>query len=207
MFAKRTRFVLNNTVNKIKKFAFIVSCISSVAFILFYAYSIITNIKKLPFLIIYSLLCLTAIFSFILFLTKNKQNKKRVKKIGRGKDIFRYLVLFALLVVKGFEIAKTDSLGVNGLIFIVSLIFFFLQILIECISIFVEKRIEELKSAFEKDFDFSLKSSALKLLDAPLKAIYNKKENITPDPDEAELEEFVKETKLKNKERKKATLV
>lgn len=175
MVGKYTRAVGTNMLDEIKKIWFISLIILQVIFIAFYSFSIYTNIDRLIFLITYSILFGLSIISFILFLVNHKKRKKLNKVYKKAKNYLKYVVNATMLVVNIIEMVKYGASDFNKILLIVSGISLIIQLILEGITSFAERYFRDFNIAIEKDFGFlnpkRLASTALKVVDAPLKKI------------------------------------
>lgn len=161
----------------IKKLWFVTLFVFQAIFIAFYAYSIYSNIGRLVFLIAYSILLALSLISFITFLIRHRQHRKQNKKFSRAKNFLKYATNFIMIIVNIIQMIKYGVDTYSKVLLIISAISLSVQIIIEIVKMFAERYIEDLKYAFEKDFELldlsKWKSNGLKLINAPLEKIAN----------------------------------
>jgi hypothetical protein len=211
-----TRAVFNGLVADIKKILFWTTIIVQVVFLGFYAYSIYNNIDELYFFITYSILCFLSLVTFINYLVTYNKSSKNIDKFKRFLRVFKYIVNGSMLIVSAYNIITHASSDLSKIILIVSAISWLVQIIIECVRIFIERYVELFKVAFEQDFSFvnkfkkllNVKEAAIQLVDAPFEAIAKKIEKDEQKPSKEELrverlEKKIEEKKKQQREEKK----
>lgn len=209
----RTVAVFSKMVDDIKKIIHAVTIIVSCLFLACYVYNIITHILNfhIVYLIIYSLLFVIALVTFIIYLATYAQKKKGIEKAKRILRIIKYTLCSAMIGVNAYEIATMITSELSTILLIVSIISLIAQIVIEIIGVFAERYVKLMKISLEKDLEFFYKIAQLKdgkttfweFVDAPLEAIANKLQNKEPEPlskDEAYVDNLAKEYADKKKE-------
>lgn len=205
-----TKSVLNAVLEDIKRIWFVVTLIAEISFILLYAYSIYSNINKLFFLIIYSILFVVSLSAFILHWILYKKHKQEEKIVKKSKRYISYITKIAILVAQVVEMLKFGISDFNKILLIVSVITLVVKILVEIVKIFIEKYADAFAYAFEKDIEpidpSRWKSNVLKVIDAPLEKLAGMKTGEEKEKTKQELrqEEYNQRYKEAKEERKKA---
>lgn len=172
---KGIRAVGANFVDDIKKVCFLSLCILQAVLIVFYGYSIYANIDQVVFLISYSILCLLSIVYFIIFLIKHNNKKVKDKGIKRFKKHFAYVLNLIMIIFKIVEMFHYGIDDFSKVLLIVSGLILFIQIILEAITLFIERYIKDLNIAIDHDLGYlrhiTKKSTILKLIDAPLEKL------------------------------------
>ncbi len=212
MIAENSRSVLSSMLDDIKRAWFITLCIMQSVFIVFYGYSIYSNLNKMIFLVSYSVLTLLSLVTFIVFLVSHHKQKKQNKEFVRTKNFLKYIVNATMLVFNIVELVKFGIDDFAKILLILSGVLLFAQVAMECIKIFAERYIRDFRYAFEKDFEIldpnKLKGNVWKMVDAPLEKFVQRKFGIEKElsPEEARMEEYKRKFREKNeieKEKKK----
>lgn len=222
----RTKGVLSQIVDDIKKIAFWSNIIVQFIFFVFYIYSICTNINHIILLTIYSTLLLIATITFITFLTTHLKKIKKPKRFYRLLRFGKYFTNGTLIALNIYAMIKYGATDWNKIILAVSLISLFIHLIIESIRMLTERYAKWLSIAIENDFSLLVKWNNLKegkttllsIVNAPLENWANKLENKETELTEDEIyvnqlaqkyEENAKEKKIQHqtqvKEQKKAT--
>ena len=186
----RTRAVADKLLRDIRSTVFWVSLIVQVVFLAYYGWSIYSNIKNLPFLIIYSVLALISVVAFINFLVTHKHKEKKNRVFNRILRITKYIANGVMLAVNVYEMIKYSGSDIEIILLAISAIFWLANIILEIVRIAVEKYFDLFKVALKEDFSIleklnkakDVKGSFFQFLDAPIEAIVNKIEKKDPKP-------------------------
>lgn len=156
-------------IEKIKKdlsfFTFVLSYLSMIVFAVYYIYLIIINATITIYLVVYSILFMTVLASFITeLILKQKENDSRKKTriklekrrlVGNIIKIFKYLAKSITIGIVIYEIFKNPEFQLSLLMNIVSIAMLVIQLISEFVIYFVKKYIDYFKFALEMDFDSS----------------------------------------------------
>ena len=206
----RTLAVTNKIVEDIKKLVHSITVLVSLIFLGYYGYSVVANLNKTFYLVIYSAFLLISIITFITYLATYKK-KNNTKKFNRALRIIKYLLNATMLVVNGYQIFTSTYTTLSLILLIVSGVALILQVLIEIISSCIENYISLLKTAVEMDIEpiakfFQPKKSIYEMIDSPLEKLANKIQNIQPEKSEDEeyIDTLAEQYEIVRKEKKKA---
>ncbi|MGN1103672.1 MAG: hypothetical protein ACI4QI_02230 [Candidatus Coproplasma sp.] len=182
-FCNRTIAVAKQLISDINTILLVATIIVNCIFFVFYGYSIYANVNSTVYLVIYSLLAVTAIINFVTYLVTYKKEKgKKTKGFKRIVRVFRYIVNAASLGVSIYQMTQVGASDFNKVLLIVSAVSLVIQIIIELLRVFIERYVELFTASLKMDFAFVEKLAKLKevkgtfveLVDSPLEVIANK---------------------------------
>ena len=212
---QRTRGIFNQMVNDVRRVVFWTNIIVQSIFFVFYGFSIYESIQNIPFLILYSILLLISIITYITFLVVNIKKLNKPKNFNRALRIFKYFANGTMLILNVIDMIKFGASDLNKILLALSGISIFAQIIVEFARAYVERYTDLIKIALEEDLGIlakldeirDVKGNFLKLVNKPLQSLAEKFESVDSPEDKKKLfiaeksEEY--EQKLKEKAKKK----
>lgn len=207
---QRTRGIFNQMVDDVKRVVFWTNIIVQSIFFVFYGFSIYESIHNIPFLILYSILLVISIITYISFLVVNIKKLDKPKKFNRALRIFKYFTNGTMLILNVIDMVKFGASDLNKILLALSGISIFAQIIVEFARAYVERYTEYMIMAFEQDLGIlgklgeigDVKGNILKIVNKPLQAVANKLEE--DDSPEAKKKQFIEEKSKEYKKKLKA---
>ena len=146
-----TRAVASKLLQDVKRILKVTTTIVNVVFVVFYLYEIYSNFNNLIFLIANCVLLSLLITVFIVDACKNKQNKKQTKQFKRAIRICRYTVKLAMLSVTLYNTLTYGADAIQIILFAISAISLFVNVLVEIAIPFVERYTEYFMASVQMD--------------------------------------------------------
>lgn len=163
---ERTLAVIEKILKDLKKVSTISDFVIQGVFLILCAYNVYLNLDSTHYLIIYSVLLAVSfayfVFSCVTVKKKIGGAKKWVKFIASN---FKLLFRFAIICISVYDIATTEVSDFTKIVTIVVIVGFFLQLIINFVTLALDRYINSLKIAFEEDWK-ELRAPIDKLLDA-----------------------------------------
>lgn len=198
----------------------IIDTIVQLIFLIFYSYSIYTNLNNTIMLIIYSSLFLIALIYFIyhlITLNKKSETKKKVKVFVR---YFKYIIKFITITIAIFDLIKFGITPTQKIMTMISIISLTIQILLEIIKKLIFYYIDLFIFAIKMDYDNSQaiktiakigkissnpSQSILEALDSKKNKKSLEETNLTPDQIKKieEINKYKEDIIIKNNEKQK----
>ena len=177
----KSKAALSSILNVIKKLLFITNIFVQSLFLVFYVYSIYTNLFNTLFLIAYSILFVITCVNFIRYLITYIKQSKKPKIFSRVIRICKYTTNGALVAVNTYELIFFGATFIGALLLISSAISFFIHVFIELVRILLEKRVAALGETIKNTINIPKRKEQLKQaktkfyqsLDRPLQSIAN----------------------------------
>ena len=140
-------------------------------FLGYYGYSIYANLNQLIFLIIYSILAVLNLTSFITYIVTHHKPSKFTKNFKRALRIAKYVINGTMIGVNVYELIAYGATDFEKVLLLISGVSLLVQILMEFIRVFVAKYVELFKISLNMDLDPYIKLLAkVSKLTRPLKA-------------------------------------
>ena len=209
MVLGRTQAVFSKLLSDIRSIIYWTNIVIQSILLNFYVYSLYRNLNNLAFFITYSVLSLTAIVSFIIYIISYNKTSSKLTKLNKRLKILKYIVNTTIIGLNLYEIMSFNTTALAKLLFAISIISLIIQILLELIKMFIEKYVGLFTSSLEKDLEFlrlldkgkEFKGNFYQVIDAPLQLIANKIENKKIEQDSKE--QYVDQLFENHKEKKK----
>lgn len=162
---KHTMAAFDLIINKLKFYAKVISYVSFGLFSIYYLYLIIDNISAPLYLIVYIILFLTVIGSFMIEMSLKKEEddsevegRLKLEKKRSIKYIIKFVKFAAKSVTVGIGLYYTLShsgFDINSLLNVFSAIILIFQLLAEFIIFFIIKYYEYIRFGFKVDYEMS----------------------------------------------------
>lgn len=175
----------NKIKNDLLRLVSIIGCISMVLFAGYYVYLITLNFERTIYLVIYSILFLTIMATFIVESSlsendaKSRKNKRIItekkRKIKAIIKVPKYIAKIGLIAVAVFEMSGDFSFTFSNILNIFLAIWLIIQILSEFIVHYTIKYVDYIKLAIEQDMNESFLLKAFR----PGKTLADKMEDIS----------------------------
>lgn len=163
---------LDNTMGGLRKIkealtkvVIIFGCLSMILFAGYYSYLMVKNVNEFLYLIIYSVLFVIVLASFIVdgMLTENKNSTRKKKreiieskrKIKRIIKVPKYCAKAILVGIAIFETLNNFNLGLSNIINIMLAIILVFQILLEVVTHYITYYMDYLMMCVKKDIEES----------------------------------------------------
>ena len=156
----KTKTVAEKMLEDIKTFLFFLNIFVQGVFFIYYTYSVVVNLNRPIFCIIYSVLFILSIIAFVNYLVTQKYPKESLKGFSRFLRIFKYAVNFSLIAINFYGIIHFGGTFWNVFLIISSLFSLLFQIQIEVIRYFIEQQIKKFKKNQEERKNNSTEKTA-----------------------------------------------
>jgi len=172
IYSNNTRAGLEKIKKDLIKAGMVVSCISIVVFTLYYSYLIYKNITKPLYLVVYSILFLGVVATFIVEMIlkeskgKTKKQKRiiteRKRKLNNAIKIVKYLMKAILVGVAMYETIVDFNLNLSNLLNVLSAVWLAIQIILDIVILYIIYCVDYLTLCIEKDAEKSGIAKAIK---------------------------------------------